>query len=198
MPSSSKVVDSMRAVGGALRAFCSFCGGAGRSSTGAGSAGTSPRGPSGPSESSSASRVVDWVPKRRDGRVLDGGLLTLDRVLSGTTGVSDSVVEGAGSVVVDVVGSSSVAWAARLLLECDRDGTSAVFVSAKVPRKRMQSYSPPQGESSSMVALSVCYDGLGCSHMRCCLAPSPRRNTPSLSSAVIFRPLPTAVVHQLH
>jgi hypothetical protein len=147
-------VDSIRAVGGALRAFCSFCGGAGRSSTGAASADTSPRGPSGPSESSSASRVVDWVPKRREGRVLDGGLLTLDRVLSAAAGVSVSAVDGAGSVV-EVVGSSCVAWAARLLLECDRDGTSAVLGSANGLPKEVQSHSPPQGESSSMVALCV-------------------------------------------
>jgi hypothetical protein len=184
VPSSSRVVDPTRGVDGALRAFCSFCGGAGRSSTGAGSADTSPRGPNGPSESSSASRVVDCVPKRREGRVLDGGLLTLDRALSGTAGVSVSFVvdEGVGPVD-DVVGSSSVAWAARLLLECDRDGTSAVFGSAKVLRKQVRSHSPPQGESSSMVALSVsCRGGPGCSRMRCGLAPSPRRNTPSLTT----------------
>jgi hypothetical protein len=181
VPSSSRVVLSIRAVGGALRAFCSFCGGAGRSSTGAASAVTSPKGPRGPSESSSASRVVDWVPKRREGRVLDGGLLTLDRVLSGTAGVSVSAVEGVGSVV-EVVWSSSVAWAARLLLECDRDGTSAVLESANVLTRGAQSHSPPQGESSSMAALSECCERVQVvSRMRCCLVPSPRRNTPSLA-----------------
>jgi hypothetical protein len=72
---------------------------------GAASAGTSPRGPSGPSESSRASRVVDCVPKRREGRVLDGGLLTLARVLSAAAGVSVSVVDGVASDA-DVVGSS--------------------------------------------------------------------------------------------
>jgi hypothetical protein len=186
VPSSSRVVLSIRAVGGALRAFCSFCGGAGRSSTGVASAVTSPKGPSGPSESSSASRVVDWVPKRREGRVLDGALLTLDRVLSGTAGVSVSVsvsaVEGVGSVV-EVVWSSWVAWAARLLLECDRDGTSAVRESANVLTRGAQSHSPPQGESSSMAALSECceWKGPGCFAHAMLPVPSPRRNTPSLA-----------------
>jgi hypothetical protein len=105
----------------------------------------------------------------------------LDRVLSGTAGVSVSAVEGVGSVV-EVVWSSSVAWAARLLFECDRDGTSAVLESANVLTREAQSHSPPQGESSSMVALSECCERVQvASRMRCCLVPSPRRNTPSLA-----------------
>jgi hypothetical protein len=81
--------------------------------------------------------------------------------VSETAGVSTSAaVDGVGSVV-EVVGSSSVAWAARLLLECDRDGTSVVLESADVLIERAQSHSPPQGESSSMVALSVSCEGPG-------------------------------------
>jgi len=86
--------------------------------------------------------------------------------------VSDSVVEGAGSVVVDVVGSSSVAWAARLLLECDRDGTSAVFESAKVPRKRGSECSSTHHPRASLHPWLLCLFAMMVLVVRTCDAAS--------------------------
>lgn len=132
-------------VGRALRAANSFCGGAGGSSIEGTEAKLSPNGPRGPSESSSVSRVVDWVPKRRGVRddlfagalVLGVGggalllllLLSLDSVVCALAGRSESSariaqVHGNRHSVLGAASVSSSPASARLLLDCDREGTS--------------------------------------------------------------------------
>jgi len=135
----------------------SFCGGAGGSSV-AGAA-LLPSGPKGPKESSNASSVVDCVPKRRAGRgpLLAEGFVVVgldDSFFRGAAGVDSStkvssVFECSTSLSVLFVAGLSCADAARLVLDCDLEGSSAGLIRITITHYKTVNL-PPQGESSSI------------------------------------------------
>lgn len=160
MPRRDEVPDTAAAT---LRDACSFCGGAGASSAAGVVAKSSPRGPRGPRESSRASRVVDCAPNLRVGRDRLTGLFTAvddvglsfsfscDSDVTGRAGTSQLTLRPLLLLYGQALGAaSSSPCLARLLLDCDREGTSINPVNIEFPVHIFR-YVPPQGESSSIV-----------------------------------------------